>query len=385
MTGQGLARWIELVGKQPPPGERWLNWVVCRRSDGEVVGTVQATVVGDEASIAWVVGTLFQGSGYAKEAAAGMTALADVGGRRTPVARRGPSATRGLPGSRAIHRALAPTQEIDDGEFVWRRWVAGPVGCPFAAAPGAATMSVPNAERSALATTKTTRRTLTAVVLAAGKGKRLKSATPEGAAPDLRAARRSGTSCRRPRGASPRRSSSSSATAPTRSSEAVAVVEPHAEAGVRRAARAARDRPRGRRWPSGPSAAPHDVLVARRRLRPGHPRTTCARSSDASAHATSRPRSSTTELDDPRGYGRVIRDGDRLVDIVEHADATPAQRAIDEVWLLAYRVPPGGSLPRAPARRPREPPARVLPERRVPDPDATRASGSPRCASTPAA
>ena len=43
----------------------------------------------------------------------------------------------------------------------------------------------------------------------------------------------------------------------------------------------------------------------------------------------------TAEVDDPGGYGRVIRDGDRLVEIVEHADATPAQRAIPEVWLLA--------------------------------------------------
>ena len=36
----------------------------------------------------------------------------------------------------------------------------------------------------------------------------------------------------------------------------------------------------------------------------------------------------TAEVDDPGGYGRVIRDGDRLVEIVEHADATPSQRAI---------------------------------------------------------
>jgi bifunctional UDP-N-acetylglucosamine pyrophosphorylase/glucosamine-1-phosphate N-acetyltransferase len=43
----------------------------------------------------------------------------------------------------------------------------------------------------------------------------------------------------------------------------------------------------------------------------------------------------TSEVDDPGGYGRVVRDGDRLVEIVEHADATPAQRAIREVWLLA--------------------------------------------------
>jgi bifunctional UDP-N-acetylglucosamine pyrophosphorylase / glucosamine-1-phosphate N-acetyltransferase len=43
----------------------------------------------------------------------------------------------------------------------------------------------------------------------------------------------------------------------------------------------------------------------------------------------------TTEVDDPAGYGRVIREGDRLVEIVEHADATASQRSIREVWLLA--------------------------------------------------
>jgi bifunctional UDP-N-acetylglucosamine pyrophosphorylase/glucosamine-1-phosphate N-acetyltransferase len=43
----------------------------------------------------------------------------------------------------------------------------------------------------------------------------------------------------------------------------------------------------------------------------------------------------TAEVDDPGGYGRVVREGDRLVEIVEHVDATPAQRAIREVWLLA--------------------------------------------------
>ena len=43
----------------------------------------------------------------------------------------------------------------------------------------------------------------------------------------------------------------------------------------------------------------------------------------------------TAEVLDPGGYGRVIRDGNRLVRIVEHADATPAERAIHEVWLVA--------------------------------------------------
>lgn len=44
----------------------------------------------------------------------------------------------------------------------------------------------------------------------------------------------------------------------------------------------------------------------------------------------------TAELDQPGGYGRVLRDGDRLIRIVEHADATPAQRRIREVSLLAF-------------------------------------------------
>ncbi|HEY6279375.1 MAG TPA: NTP transferase domain-containing protein [Streptosporangiaceae bacterium] len=40
----------------------------------------------------------------------------------------------------------------------------------------------------------------------------------------------------------------------------------------------------------------------------------------------------TTVMDDPTGYGRIIRDGEgALLEIVEEADATPEQRAIKEV------------------------------------------------------
>jgi bifunctional UDP-N-acetylglucosamine pyrophosphorylase / glucosamine-1-phosphate N-acetyltransferase len=42
----------------------------------------------------------------------------------------------------------------------------------------------------------------------------------------------------------------------------------------------------------------------------------------------------TTQLEDPGGYGRVVRDGSRLVEIVEDIDASPEIRAIREVWLL---------------------------------------------------
>jgi len=44
----------------------------------------------------------------------------------------------------------------------------------------------------------------------------------------------------------------------------------------------------------------------------------------------------TTRMPDPAGYGRVCRDGDRVTGIVEDRDATPEQRAIDEVAVSTY-------------------------------------------------
>jgi bifunctional UDP-N-acetylglucosamine pyrophosphorylase/glucosamine-1-phosphate N-acetyltransferase len=44
----------------------------------------------------------------------------------------------------------------------------------------------------------------------------------------------------------------------------------------------------------------------------------------------------TTEVDDPGGYGRVVRDGTRLLEIVEGFDAPPELRAQREVSLLVF-------------------------------------------------
>ncbi len=47
-------------------------------------------------------------------------------------------------------------------------------------------------------------------------------------------------------------------------------------------------------------------------------------------------------LPDPTGYGRVVRDaGGRVTAIVEHRDATPEQRAVDEInsSIYAFRYP----------------------------------------------
>ena len=50
----------------------------------------------------------------------------------------------------------------------------------------------------------------------------------------------------------------------------------------------------------------------------------------------------TAVLDDPAEYGRIVRDGDQLAAIVEHKDATPEQRAIREInsGIYAFALEP---------------------------------------------
>ncbi len=50
------------------PGEHWCNWIICVGSRGRAVGFVQATIVGDVADLAWVLGADDQGRGFATEA-----------------------------------------------------------------------------------------------------------------------------------------------------------------------------------------------------------------------------------------------------------------------------------------------------------------------------
>src|SRR3954464_15235028 len=63
-------------GRSADGRELWLNWVVREREGGGAVGDVQGTgePVSGGAEVAWVVGTGFQGRGYAREAAVAMVA-----------------------------------------------------------------------------------------------------------------------------------------------------------------------------------------------------------------------------------------------------------------------------------------------------------------------
>lgn len=51
----------------------------------------------------------------------------------------------------------------------------------------------------------------------------------------------------------------------------------------------------------------------------------------------------TVDLDDPKGYGRIIRDEGRVVAIVEEKDATDAQRAVQEIN-TGVMIAPAGQL-----------------------------------------
>jgi RimJ/RimL family protein N-acetyltransferase len=66
----------QVAGWSPDRSERWQNWVVRRRVDDQVVGTVQATVTVRgrhlAAEVAWVVATAYQRHGHAKDAASTM-------------------------------------------------------------------------------------------------------------------------------------------------------------------------------------------------------------------------------------------------------------------------------------------------------------------------
>ncbi|MFI1100885.1 GNAT family N-acetyltransferase [Streptomyces melanogenes] len=118
-TAEALrARYARMTAGSPDPAVQWLNWVIRLREEHRSVGTVQATVEGGTAEIAWVVGTPWQGRGIAVEAARVLVAGLAAHGVRGVVAHIHPDHTA----SAAVARAagLAPTDERQDGEVRWR-------------------------------------------------------------------------------------------------------------------------------------------------------------------------------------------------------------------------------------------------------------------------
>jgi RimJ/RimL family protein N-acetyltransferase len=107
-------------GRSGDGSERWFNWIVRERRSGDPVGYVQATVevASGVADVAWVVGSRFQGRGYAREAASGMLAWLRGNGVTGITAHIHPDNGASESVARAI--GLSPTSKIAKGEVIWK-------------------------------------------------------------------------------------------------------------------------------------------------------------------------------------------------------------------------------------------------------------------------
>lgn len=105
------------AGRSPDGAEQWRNWVV-RDARGTVVGHAQATVRGDAAELAWVIGTAHQGRGLATAAARAMVALLQADGVASFTAHVHPDHVASQRVAAAV--GMHDTGEVDaDGEHLW--------------------------------------------------------------------------------------------------------------------------------------------------------------------------------------------------------------------------------------------------------------------------
>jgi len=106
------ARQLEGPGRED---EQWLNWVI--QHDGDLIGYVQATITGGTAEIAWVIGTAWQGRGYAKEAAEGLVTWLRAQNVDRIIAHVHPDHTASAAVAAAV--GLTRTDVVEDGEYLW--------------------------------------------------------------------------------------------------------------------------------------------------------------------------------------------------------------------------------------------------------------------------
>jgi RimJ/RimL family protein N-acetyltransferase len=114
-----LAAWFgALESRQSPDGEElWLTWLLFTNEGNTAIGYVQATVTGHAADIAWLVGSEWQGIGYASEAATALTAWLHTNRIHAINANIHPdhSASQKVAQAAGLHYS----GQIKDGEEVW--------------------------------------------------------------------------------------------------------------------------------------------------------------------------------------------------------------------------------------------------------------------------
>ncbi|MFG3022617.1 GNAT family N-acetyltransferase [Streptomyces sp. NPDC048254] len=118
------SRYRRLTAGSPDPAVSWLNWVIRLRAESCLTGTVQATVAGPVAEIAWVVGTPWQGRGIATEAARALVAWLTRQPVHTVIAHIHPD--HHASAAVATAAGLTPTDVWHDGEIRWHREMTPP-------------------------------------------------------------------------------------------------------------------------------------------------------------------------------------------------------------------------------------------------------------------
>lgn len=109
------------VGHSRDRTEQWFNWIVRLTDIGRAVGAVQATVEAGRAwaEVAWEIGVQWQGHGIASEAAAAVVDWLEGHGVREMRATIHPAHQASA--TVAERLGMVPTDEVVDGEVVWRR------------------------------------------------------------------------------------------------------------------------------------------------------------------------------------------------------------------------------------------------------------------------
>jgi RimJ/RimL family protein N-acetyltransferase len=97
--------------------ELWLTWLMFTVGGDAAIGYVQATVGNSKADIAWLVGSKWQGTGYASEAAATLTSWLVASNVEAISAHIHPNhiASKGVASAAGLHNS----GQMEDGEEIW--------------------------------------------------------------------------------------------------------------------------------------------------------------------------------------------------------------------------------------------------------------------------
>ncbi|MEU8521804.1 GNAT family N-acetyltransferase [Streptomyces sp. NPDC048577] len=120
------ARYARMLAGSLDPEVSWCNWVLRSHAESVLTGTVQATLFpaaptspsgGRSAEVAWVVGTDWQGRGFASEAARTLVAWLRTRDVTLVVAHVHPAHRASA--AVAAAAGLSPTDVRQDGEVRW--------------------------------------------------------------------------------------------------------------------------------------------------------------------------------------------------------------------------------------------------------------------------